>query len=77
MKLIGKFRLAGVLARPGFRDSSRMTYQALFVDGVDSIRIWLDGEQYDSLSHIEPYTEVEVVFDFNPVTNRLNLVNVC
>lgn len=77
MKLIGKFRLAGVKARPGFKDPSKMTYQALFVDGVDSFRVWLDDKQYDSLMHIEPYTEVEVVFDFNPVTDRLNFVNLC
>lgn len=75
MVLRGKFYFSGALCRPGFKDPSKLTYMAQFVDGVDSLRVFISEKQYHELELVPAFTRMDVDFDYNPATNRLGLSN--
>lgn len=76
MVLQGDFRFMGAEKRAGFKDPSQVFYVLGLGQGLDSLRIYIDAEQYGRYSSIEPYSEVSAELDYNPVSGRVNLINI-
>ncbi len=73
MLLTGTFKFLGVDKRQGFKDKNKTVYVLGLGQGLDSLRLYIEPEQYGAYLTIPPYTDVTVTVDMNPVTNRLNL----
>lgn len=76
MVLSGDFRFMGAEKRSGFKDPSQVFYVLGLGQGLDSLRIYIDAEQYGRYSSIEPYSEVSAELDYNPVSGRVNLISI-
>lgn len=76
MVLSGDFRFMGAEKRNGFKDPSQVFYVLGLGQGLDSLRIYIDAEQYGRYSSIEPYSEVSAELDYNPVSGRVNLISI-
>lgn len=76
MKLSGSLKFLGVEKRVGFRDPSQTFYVCGFAQGLDSLRVYVDAEAFGVYSTLEPYTDVEAVFDYNPVSGKMNLLGI-
>ena len=75
MVLSGDFKFMGVDKRSGFKDPSKVFYVLGLGQGLDALRIYIDAEQYGRYSSIEPYSDVSAELDYNPVSGRVNLIN--
>lgn len=76
MKLSGKLFYMGCTCRPSFKDPTKMTYQVGFMEGLDSMKVFVDQADYAFYAVIPMFSPVEVVYDYNPVTGRMNLFDV-
>lgn len=76
MQFVGRFNFVGVEKRQGFKDPSQVFYIAGFVQGMDTLRCYINAEDYGRYSSIPRFSEVEVTVDYNPVNNRINLLSV-
>lgn len=66
MKLSSKFIFMGLEARASFKDASKMNYIIALAQGIDSLRIHVDASFYEKYRDTMPYSECNVVLDFNP-----------
>lgn len=78
MKVTGVFRFVGVERRSGFKDPTKTFCIAAFAQGLDVLRVYVDDMQFSELSKLEPYSEVDVELDYNPVAerNQMRLVTI-
>lgn len=76
MELIGKMLFMGSEARPSFKDPTKMIYQVAFMQGLDSMRSYVDAAEYPLYQSIAPLTPVEVVYDYTPGSNGLRVIDV-
>lgn len=76
MKLSGSFKFLGSESRPSFKDRSQMVYVVGFGQGLDSLRCYVDAEDYGRYSSLVPYSDVDAEFEYNPVTGKINLVSI-
>ncbi len=70
MRLVGRFKFMGVEKRSGFRDPSQTFYVLGLGQGLDSIRLYVEAEQYGMYSQIVPYSDVIAELDYNPVAQK-------
>lgn len=73
MLVKGEFKFLGVEKRNGFKDPSQSFYIAGFAQGLDSLRCYISPEEYGMYTTIEPYTDVVVELDYNPVSGKVAL----
>lgn len=73
MLVNGDFKFLGVEKRAGFKDPSQVFYIAGFAQGLDSLRCYVDAEDYGRYSALEPYSDVSVTLDYNPVSGKVAL----
>lgn len=68
MKVNGLFKLMGVESHPGFNDPTRINYVVGLAQGMDSLRMYLDADEFKKYKDIPPYSDVDVVLEYNPVS---------
>lgn len=71
MKVTGIFKLMGVESQSGFRDPKQTNYVVGLAQGMDSLRMYLDETEFKLYKDIPPYSDVEVVLDYNPVAKEV------
>ena len=71
MKVTGVFKLMGVESQSGFKDPSQINYVVGLAQGMDSLRMYLDATEFNLYKDIPPYSDVEVVLDYNPVAKEV------
>lgn len=71
MKVTGIFKLMGVESQSGFRDPKQTNYVVGLAQGMDSLRMYLDATEFELYKNIPPYSDVEVVLDYNPVAKEV------
>ena len=76
MKLQGEFKFLGVEKRQGFKDPSQTFYVAGFAQGLDSLRCYVNAEDYGRYMSIEPYSDVMVELEYNPVSGKVALLDI-
>ena len=72
MRFTGFCKFMGAETRKGFKDPSQIFYIIGLSQGLDS----LDAESYVRYAAIEPYSDVEAEFDYNPVSGKINLISI-
>jgi hypothetical protein len=71
MKVTGIFKLMGVESQSGFKDPTQINYVVGLAQGMDSLRMYLDANEFALYKDIPPYSDVEVVLDYNPVAKEV------
>lgn len=70
MNVRGLFKLMGVESQSGFKDPKQTNYIVGLAQGMDSLRMYLDADEFALYKDIPPYSDVEVVLDYNPVAKE-------
>lgn len=70
MQFSGRHKFLGAEKRVGFNDPSKPYYIAGIGSGFDTLRVYIEPEQYGAWASIPPYTDVDVVMDFNPANQK-------
>lgn len=76
MRFTGFFKFLGAETRKGFKDPSQTFYVVGVGQGLDSLRCYVDAESYVRYSGIEPYSDIEAEFEYNPVSGKINLISI-
>lgn len=76
MLVCGVFKFVGAEKRNGFKDPSQTFFVLGLGQGLDTLRLYVNAEDYGRYSSIVPYSDVTAELDYNPVTNRVNLVSI-
>ncbi|MBS6953445.1 MAG: hypothetical protein KH230_09430 [Enterocloster asparagiformis] len=76
MKLQGNFKFLGIEKRQGFKDPSQTFYVVGFAQGLDSLRCYVNAEDYGRYTILEPYSDVVVELDYNPVSGKVALLDI-
>ena len=76
MRFTGFCKFMGAETRKGFKDPSQIFYIIGLRQGLDSLRCYVDAESYVRYAAIEPYSDVEAEFDYNPVSGKINLISI-
>lgn len=76
MLVKGEFKFLGVEKRSGFKDPSQTFFICGFAQGLDSLRCYVNPEDYGVYSTIEPYTDVVATLDYNPVSGKVALLGI-
>jgi hypothetical protein len=71
MKVTGIFKLMGVESQSGFKDPTQINYVVGLAQGMDSLRMYLDVNEFALYKDIPSYSDVEVVLDYNPVAKEV------
>lgn len=75
MKMYGNYLFTGATANPSFKDPNKIVYMAGFLDGLDSVKLYINEGDYNSLFNVPPLSKVEVEFDYNAYSRNLNFVS--
>ncbi|GLC80236.1 hypothetical protein [Lacrimispora brassicae] len=76
MLVAGLFKFVGTERRQGFKDPSQVFYVLGLAQGLDTLRLYVNAEDFGRYSSIVPYSDVTAELDYNPVSNRVNLVSI-
>lgn len=76
MRFTGFCKFLGAETRKGFKDPSKTFYVVGFGQGLDSLCCYVDAESYVRYSGIEPYSDIEAEFEYNPVSGKINLISI-
>lgn len=71
MKLKGRFEFLGIESFKGRKDPNQTFYNACFLDGLDSGKVFCSEEQANELSKFPTREPLDVVFNYNPQTHGL------
>ncbi len=74
MKVEGVFKFMGVVSKPSFKDPTKTNYIVGLGDlsGIDSYRPYVDLDVFNCCKDLPAYSDVSVVFDFNPVAEKVS-----
>ena len=76
MRLAGSFKFLGAEKRSGFKDPSQTFYVIGVGQGLDSLRCYVNAEDYGRYAALEPYSDVDAEFEYNQVSGKINLVSI-
>lgn len=77
MRLSGEFVFLGIEAREGFVDKSKLNYLVGLSQGLDTIRLYIEADQYGKIQNAlmrkdyEPYSKVYAELDYNPAAQKV------
>ena len=76
MRFTGFCKFLGAETRKGFKDPSQTFYVVGFAQGLDSLRCYVNAEDYGRYTALEPYSDVVVELDYNPVSGKVALLDI-
>ena len=71
MKVKGKFILAAVERRPGFQDPSKHSNVVLFLDGGDTLQMYVNDEMYNTMMSKALYILYNVELNYKPFAQKV------
>ncbi|MGL6220114.1 MAG: hypothetical protein ACRC36_18875 [Lacrimispora sphenoides] len=76
MLVAGLFKFMGAEKRTGFKDPSQTFYVVGLGQGLDSLRVYVNAEDYGRYSSLDPYSDVTAELEYNPVSGKVSLVSI-
>lgn len=70
MEFTGRHKFLGAEKRQGYTDPTKVYYIAGIGSGFDTLRVYIEPEQFGAWSQIPPYSDVDVLLDYNPASQK-------
>lgn len=77
MVISGKFTYLNSEIKQGVKDPTKNYHYVLLMQGTETLQCMTDADTYNiSIPQLDKFSDVNCVFDFNPVFKSLRLVSI-